>query len=230
MGNEFNYALQEIDYLKNQNIRKLTIGSGLVWQYSIFPNVIQQFTTQFPDTQIRIITGFSDTLYEQFLKGQFDIIFCDLGSLKPMTGIVFEHLMNTCFSFFAVWSHPIFSRENITEQDLLDYDIAIFSHSNILSTQNDISDRHQIDVRLQRNIKYISSSMINLLEVVGSSRYLTPIPPSLQHIAEQFGLKEINPKLRRDAFPSGMVYRKAALKKPHVKSYIDAVRASIKTS
>ncbi len=225
MGNEFRYAIQEIDYLKNRKLKQLRIGSGLVWQYGVFPDAVKQYINEFPDIQIKVITGYSQTLYDQFLMGQFDIIFCDIGSLTPMEGVVQEHLMNVFFSFFANWNHPVFSKQNIKEQDLAEYDFAVFSHSNLVSAEK--PDDHQISASYRRRIKYTSGSMINLLEVVSSTNYLTSLPQSIHLIAEQFGLKEIHPDMRRANFPSGMVYHKSALEKDYIRSYIEAVRTSI---
>jgi DNA-binding transcriptional LysR family regulator len=226
MGNEFRYALDEIKYLKNRKVRKLRIGSGLVWQYGVLPKVVQNYTESHKDIQIKVITGFSQTLYDQLMKGELDIIFCDIGNLEPMKGIIHEHLMNVCFSFFACWNHPIFNKIPITEKELNDYDFAVFSHNN--QTSADAQDDHQLSVDYRRRVKYISGSMISLLEVVSSSEYLTSLPHSINRIAEQFGLKEINPDMRRATFPSGMIYHQSSLDKDHIRNYIEAIRLTIK--
>jgi len=226
MSNEFSYAMGEIDYLRNQKSRHLRIGSGLVWQYGVFPNAVKRYKEKFPDIQLKIITGYSQTLYKQFLEGEFDIIFSDIGALPPVEGVVQEHLMNVCFSFFASWNHPVFDIPEIKENDLAEYDFAVFSHSNQISEEAE--DDHQISMNFRRKIKYISGSMITLLEVVSSTQYITSLPQSIHLIAEQFGLKEIHPDMRRATFPSGMVYHHSALDKPHLSCYIEAVRESVK--
>jgi len=226
MGNEFRHAMKEIDYLRHQEVRRLRIGSGLVWQYGVFPGAVRRYISRFPDIRMKVVTGFSKTLYDQFLKGEFDIIFCDIGSLEPMEGVVYEHMMNVCFSFFAVWNHPLFDRASVKEEDLGQYDFAVFSHSNQMDV-SDTSDDHQISVSYRRQIKYISGSMINLLEVVSSTDYITSLPQSIHLIAEQFGLKEIHPDMRRASFPSGMVYRESAMEKEYIREYVDAVRRSV---
>ena len=227
MGNEFRHAMNEIDYLRNQTIRRLRIGSGLVWQYGVFPGAVRSYISDFPDIRIKVVTGYSQTLYEQFLNGEYDVIFCDIGALKPMEGVVYEHMMNVCFSFFAVWNHPLFDRDTVKEEDLDNYDFAVFSHSNQVDV-TDTSDDHQISVSYRRRIKYVSGSMINLLEVVGSTDYITSLPQSIHLIAEQFGLKEIHPDMRRASFPSGMVYRESALDKEYIREYLAAVRKSVR--
>ncbi|MDC7232847.1 MAG: LysR family transcriptional regulator [Spirochaetales bacterium] len=225
MGNEFRYALQEIDYIKNKDIRQLRVGSGLVWQYGVLPNAVLQYSKEFPDMQMKIITGYSQTLYEQFLEGHFDLIFCDIGSLKPSEGVVFEHLMNVFFSFFASWRHPVFAKESHSEMDLRLYDFAVFSHNNQIA--EDAKDDHQISAAFRTRIKYISGSMINLLEVVSATEYITSLPQFIHTIAEQFGLKEIHPDMRRATFPSGVIYRKSALEKDYIRRYLEIVRESV---
>ncbi len=69
--------------------------------------------------------------------------------------------------------------------------------------------------------------MITLLEIVSSGMYITSLPQYIHPIAEQFGLKEIHPDMRRGSFPSSMIYRQSALENPHVKAYIDAVRLAL---
>lgn len=226
MEHEFEYALNEIDYMKNQKRLLLRIGSGIVWQYGVFPNAVNQYRKQFPNVQLQVVTGFSHLLYAQFLESEFDIIFSDIGDLQPVAGVVFEHLMNVCFSFFAAWNHPLFQKAKVEEKDLLEYDFAVFSHTNLSSLQ-DMDDDHQFSKHYQRNVRYISGSMINLLEVVSTTQYITSLPEYIHHIAEQFGLKEIHPDMRRASFPSGMVYREAALKKPFIRCYIESIRASL---
>ena len=223
MGNEFRYALEEIEYLKNRGVKKLRIGSGLAWQYGIFPKIVRQYTNSYPDIQLTVITGYSKKVYEGLLEGKFDIIFCDISNLKPMAGIIQEHLLNVCFSFYAHWNHPIFKKKNIREHDLDQFDFAVFSHSNQVADQ-DIEDDNMLSQSSRRRIKYISGSMINLMEAVSSTRYLTVLPQPISFIAEQFGLKEIHPDLRRASFPSGMVYHKSCLEKDHIRSFIESVR------
>ncbi len=227
MGIEFKNALEEIEHQKNRRVRKLTVGSGLAWQYGIFPKIIQKFTDANPDVQITVITGFSEMIYDELLKGKYDVIFCDISKLKPMAGIGFEHLLNVFFSFYAHWNHPIFKIENIREHDLEKFDFAVFSHSNQMGIQ-DIEDDNMLTKRARMRIKYISGSMINLMEVVSATLYLTALPQPIGFIAEQFGLKEIHPSLRRASFPSGMVYHDSSLGKPHVRAFIESVREGVK--
>lgn len=226
MKNEFKYAVDEIDHVKNKSRKVLRIGSGLAWQYDVFPNAVKMYKELFPDVQIQILTGFSENLYDQLLESKFDIIFCDISRLESVPGIEYEKFMNVFFSFFAAWNHPVFTKKPICEKDLMNYDIAVFSHSN-LSSMYDMADDHQLSTYYRKNVKYISGSMINLMEVVSKSLYITSLPQIIHHIAEQFGLKEIHPDMRRSAFPSGMVYHRTSLEKPHVRAYIEAIRASI---
>lgn len=228
MEHEFQYALDEIDYMKNQKRLSLRIGSGIVWQYGVFPDAVNSFRQRFPDVQLQVVTGFSHLLYDQFLRSEFDIIFCDIGNLQPVTGVVFEHLMNVCFSFFAAWNHPLFEKATVEEQDLLEHEFAVFSHTNLASVI-DMDDDHQFSKHYLRKVRYISGSMINLLEVVSTTQYITSLPEYIHHIAEQFGLKEIHPDMRRASFPSGMVYREAALNKPLIREYIDCIRSSVQS-
>ncbi len=225
MDKDFMYAVNEIEFKKRNKARELKLGAGFVWQYSIFPEVFSRYNDSFPDVNISLVTGYSQRLYKQFLEGEFDIIFCDLDPLEQIKGVVFKHMFDVHFSFFAAESHPIFTEPSITKDDLPSYDLAMFSHSN----RADIGATQHMSANLLKHIKFTSGSIYNLLAVVSTTHYITTLPLEITAYAAQFGIREINPEFRINPFPSGVIYRENSIIQDHIHGFLDLTQQQVDT-
>ena len=222
MAYDFENAVEEMEYLKKIQSRKLRLGAGMVWQYSIFPEVFKQYSRDYSDVKVSIISGYAQMLYEQFLEGGLDIVFCDLEPLYHVEGIICEHVIDVVFTYYAACNHPVLDLDDPAEKDLEEYDFALYSHSNRIDVEQ--TGFKQISPRLQRKIKFTSASMYSLMTVVGESRYITSMPVSMASIAAKAGLKEINVSFRRNSFPSGVVYRESSLRREYINDFLRITR------
>lgn len=223
MKREFGYAMDELRYLKENEMQFLRVGSGTVWQYGVIPRIMERYKTDRPDICVNIRTGYSFDLYEDFLKGEYDVILCDIGSLRSEQGVVIRPLIEVGFSFYAHSSHPLFaSGQAVTEKEVARYDFAVFSHANTYEIK-DLEEAHMISLSYKKRIKLVTSSILNLYEILSRNKYITSLPVPIARQAKRFDIFEINKEMRRPPFPSGIVYRKNALEKPYISRFIELV-------
>ncbi len=112
---ELQRAAEEVQQIDAISAGSIAVGFSSLMGMLLLPQLIEQFSEQFPQTKLRIQEGHLLTLLPALREGRLDLAIDIVGSDVPMAGLSCESLFITPICVLARRHHPLRHATNITQ-------------------------------------------------------------------------------------------------------------------
>ena len=206
---------EEIGIKKARKRSKLNIGAGLLWSYVYLPDAISSMTERNHDLDIEVILRPPLELHNMVSDGRLDMAVGVMPEERH-SGIIYEDLLINKHAIFAHHSHPLTSKNNISDIDLRNCHWVVFAFTGkeTVTASSDPSDYNET--------KLSNLLLACLLLQKGSHVMRLPLP--LAPLLKQFGIELIQHKPSEVEFVSGIFYSESALLKSNSLDVIKEIR------
>ena len=218
-------AMQELASLKAQRQKTLRIGCGYVWSHKVLFRMLSEYFENYPEVNIKVITGESSALHQKLLDGEFDFI---LGAIpnSPRNRdelVNYYPMMDVKFGVFAHEMHPLSVVDNISSKQLESYQ---WVHLNHYEQKDDFEDPNIYPVP-ESKVKFEVCSLFSAFEILSLTDSLMSLPIQLTDIAKNHNIIRLDIESSIASFSSGMMHTANAYELEHVKDCIDMLRSKV---
>jgi DNA-binding transcriptional LysR family regulator len=118
---EIQYGIDEVEAARGNIGGEIVVGAMLLAGSAVLASVIDEFASQYPNVNIRILNGNANDMLRCLRIGDVDVV---IGLLREQTSedIVHEALAETPYVVVARHDHPLNQNKNVTLDDLADYE------------------------------------------------------------------------------------------------------------
>lgn len=114
-------AQAEISYLEKNPVEEIVIGAGPTWLRSLLPEVVGDFSREFPDVSIRVRGGYDQQLLSMLDRGEVAFVLTETSNEKPQTSHTQEPLIYSEYVVAARKDHPLATLKQVTLEQLLKF-------------------------------------------------------------------------------------------------------------
>ena len=203
---ELELGIQEINMWRRQEVVKITIGTLPLVRTSILPKGLHEFTTSYPEIQIRVVDGPYNNLLYRLRHGDLDFIIGALRDPLPINDVVQEELFQDKLTIVAQDGHQLTNRKNISIDDLTEYPWVI-PVSGTPTRQH--FDEFFNNANVSPPKRFIESGSLTLIQhLLKESGYLSMISRhQVQHLINSGELKCLNFNFDHTQRPIGITNR-----------------------
>lgn len=118
---EIDLGIDEIEAARGNIGGAIVIGAMLLASTVVLPAVVNEFALAYPEAQISILNGNTSEMLRCLRAGDVDVV---IGLLPDVSleGLVHEALAETPYVVVARHGHPLMVRQEVTLEELADYD------------------------------------------------------------------------------------------------------------
>lgn len=147
---EIDLGVDEIEAARGNLAGEIVIGAMLLASSVVLAAVVNEFVLAYPEAQISILSGNTSEMLRCLRTGDVDVV---IGLLPDVSseGLVHEALAETPYVVAARHGHPLLARQEVTLNDLADYDwiVAIPGASRRLRFDTLFSGRRRPRTRIE---------------------------------------------------------------------------------
>ena len=121
---EVQWAVDEVDAAKGNFGGEIVIGAMLLAGSVVLASVLNEFASEYPNANIRVLNGNAEDMLRYLRSGDVDFV---VGLLRDPTpdDLIVEALAETPYVIAARHGHPLLEKTSITLDDLAAYDWVI---------------------------------------------------------------------------------------------------------
>lgn len=121
---EIEWGIDEVEAARGNIGGEIVIGAMLLAGSVVLASVINEFVSIYPNANVRILNGNADDMLRYLRAGDVDIV---IGLLREAESddLVHESLADTPYVVVARHGHPLAQKQEVTLDDLADYDWVI---------------------------------------------------------------------------------------------------------
>jgi LysR family transcriptional regulator of gallate degradation len=226
--NEVQRAVQEVKDLQAARIGELSVGITQNFAHYLVPEILAEIQASRPNIRISVVTGGFLELVEKVRSGAIEMAFGLLGAIEDDGVIKIEPLREHHSHVIARESHPIIKKKSVSARELaaerwvtlnsegFQRNFAGFFQSRGLALPQQVLRTDSIDL--------IRKTML-------SADILTILPDDIMREQIDAGsVRVVACEAPAELTHIGFVSRSDALCTPHMKLFIDGVRAAMRAS
>lgn len=226
---ELRLGLQDIDFLSNQTVGAIRIGSPESLATGFVPAVIERLVGQHPQVTVDVVNAqTSENEFKELHERSVDLMLGRL--LKPLAqdDIEAEPLFQDGFSVVAGTRSPWAARKNIELTELMDEPWVYFPSGSVAGA-------HVAEAFLARGLEPPKSSVTSFsihlrMQLLASGRFISILHKSVVHYnAERWSLKELPVDLGVAPAPVAIFRLKNRTLSPVVQLFVEQARAVSET-
>ncbi len=204
--NEARFVETEISSLVEGHYGNVRFGVGLAWSLTVFPTLLGEFCSRFPQIDVEVETGVADHLMPRLVDGEIDFWLGSLHGIEETDDVITRKGGHSELRVYCRRSHPLADRVNVSASDMVDFSWATFVNDEIgmEKFRQFFRERELRQPRMGLRL----GSMVTMFRIAAQSDFLVLVADTIGTEAKTQGLVELPTEGCIWRFPTGIAFRR----------------------